>query len=69
MGDYFGLNRCVSIILAIIPITAWILGIATRCKEGAILAAIVRIFFGVIIWIVDLILMCLNGHIWRCCVV
>ena len=69
MGDNFGLNRWVSIILAIIPITAWILGIATRCKEGAILAAIVRIFFGVIIWIVDLILMCLNGHIWRCCVV
>ena len=29
-GDYFGLGRIVSIILAIIPFTAWILGMITR---------------------------------------
>ena len=65
--DYFGINRICSIILAIIPITAWILGIITRCKEGHICAAVVRVFFGGIIWIVDLVLMILNGSIWRCC--
>ena len=36
MGDYFGLNQIVSIILAIIPFTAWICGIITRAKDGAI---------------------------------
>ena len=33
-SDYFGLGRIVSIILAIIPFTAWILGAITRFKEG-----------------------------------
>ena len=37
-GDYFGLGRLVSIILAIIPITAWICGIITRIQEGKIVA-------------------------------
>ena len=41
--DYFGLSRIVSIILAIIPVTAWILGFLTRLKEGKILAAIIRL--------------------------
>ena len=35
--DYFGLPRIASIILAIIPVTAWILGFLTRLKEGKIL--------------------------------
>ena len=65
-GDYFGLGRLISIILAIIPITAWICGIITRIMDGKILAAILRIFFGCwIIWIVDLILMILGGKILR----
>ncbi len=34
--DYFGWGRLVSIILAIIPVTAWILGIVTRISEGKI---------------------------------
>ncbi len=65
MGDYFGLNQIVSIILAIIPITAWVCGIITRAKDGAIVAAILRIFFGWIVWLIDLILMILKGSIWR----
>lgn len=64
-GDYFGLGRIISIILAIFPVTAWILGIATRFSEGKIVAGIVRIFTGVVVWILDLILMILNGHILR----
>ncbi len=64
--DYFGWGRLVSIILAIIPVTAWILGIVTRISEGKIVAGILRIFLGFwIIWLVDLILMIINGRIMR----
>ena len=52
--DYFGLGRIVSIILAIIPITAWLFGVITRIKEGKIVAGILRIFFGFnIVWLID----------------
>lgn len=64
--DYFGLDRLVSIILAIIPVTALVCGVLTRIKEGKILAAILRIILGWnIIWILDIILMILNGKILR----
>ena len=65
--DYFGLDRLISIILAIIPFTAWICGIITRLQEGKIVAGIIRIipFAGFLIWIVDLILMITKGEIWR----
>lgn len=64
-GDYFGLGRIVSIILAIIPFTAWILGIVTRISEGKIVAGVIRIFCGWLVWILDLILMIVSGHILR----
>ena len=65
-SDYFGLDRIVSIILAIIPFTAWICGIVTRFKEGKLVAGIIRIFLGGwILWILDLIFMILNGSIFR----
>ncbi len=64
--DYFGLGRLVSVILAIIPITALILGVATRFSEGKIVAGLLRLLLGWnIIWIVDLVLMILNGRIMR----
>ncbi len=63
--DYFGLSRIVSLILAIIPFTAWILGIVTRFTEGKIVAAIIRVFGGWLIWVIDLVMMILNGKIWR----
>lgn len=64
--DYFGLGRVISIILAIIPITSLIMGIATRLTEGKIVAALLRLLVGWnIIWIVDLILMIVSGRIWR----
>ena len=65
--DYFGLDRLISIILAIIPFTAWICGIVTRLTEGKIVAGIIRIipFCGFLIWIVDLIFMITKGEIWR----
>ena len=65
-SDYFGLGRLVSLILAIIPVTSWICGAITRFSEGKIIAGIVRLVFGfTIVWIVDLVLMFLNKHIWR----
>lgn len=64
-SDYFGLSYIVSLICAIIPITAWIFGIITRAQEGKIVAAVIRIFGGWLIWLVDLILMITDKHIWR----
>ncbi|MBP3344898.1 MAG: hypothetical protein J6K97_01695 [Clostridia bacterium] len=64
--DYFGLSRLVSIILAIIPFTAWILGAITRFSEGKIVAGIIRLIgLGFILWVLDLIFMILNGKIFR----
>ena len=64
--DYFGLDRIVSIVLAIIPVTSLICGVVTRIQEGHLLAAILRILVGWnIIWILDIVLMILNGRILR----
>ena len=65
-NDYFGLDPLVSLILAIIPITAWICGIVTRISEGKIVAGIIRIFLGGwILWVIDLICMIVNKSIFR----
>lgn len=64
--DYFGLSKLVSIILAIIPVTAWICGAITRFQDGKIVAGLIRLIFGFnIVWIVDLVLMIIDGKIWR----
>ena len=64
-SDYLGLSYIVSVILAIIPITAWVLGIITRAKDGKLVAAILRIPLGAILWIPDMILMIVSKHILR----
>lgn len=65
-SDYFGLGYIISIILAIIPVTAWVCGIVTRFMEGKIVAGIIRILLGFsIVWIIDLVLMIVNKHILR----
>ena len=64
-GDYFGLGRVVSLILAIIPPTAWIFGVVTRFKEGKTIAGIIRIFGGWLIWVLDLFFMATQKHIFR----
>ena len=64
--DYFGLGRLLSIILAIIPVTAFILGIVTRFQEKKYVAAILRLVLGWnIIWVLDLILIIFTGKILR----
>ena len=64
--DYFGLSYIVSVILAIIPITSWVLGWLTRFSEGKIVAGILRLLLGWnIIWICDIICMIINKQILR----
>lgn len=63
--DYFGLGGIVSLILAIIPVTAWVCGIITRFTEGKIVAGIIRIFGGWLIWILDLVFMITRKSICR----
>ena len=65
VNDYFGLDRLISLILAIIPFTAWILGVVTRFKEGKLIAGIIRIFGGWLIWVLDLVCMLTKGSICR----
>ncbi len=64
-SDYFGLDYIVSLILAIIPFTAWLLGVITRFQEGKIIAGVIRIFGGWLIWILDLISMITKKSIFR----
>lgn len=65
-SDYFGLSYIVSVILAIIPVTAWVCGFVTRFAEGKIVAGIIRLIgLGFILWVVDLILMIVQKHILR----
>ena len=64
-SDYFGLGYIVSLILAIIPFTAWICGVVTRFQEGKIVAGVIRIFGGWLIWVLDLICMLVKGSICR----
>ena len=62
MGDYFNLNKYVSLILLIIPFTCWILGLATRLSQGRFVAAILRFFFGGwLLWIIELVLTAMHG--------
>ena len=61
MGDYFDLDPIISIILLIFPFTAWFCGVLTRLKDRHYVAAIIRIPFGLLIWIVEIILCIMNG--------
>ena len=63
--DYFGLDYLISLILAIIPFTAWVCGIITRLQEGKYVAAIIRVFGGWLVWILDLIFMIKDKEIFR----
>ena len=64
-SDYFGLSWIVSLILAIIPFTSWVCGVVTRFTEGKIVAGIIRLFLGWIVWLLDLVCMIPGHHICR----
>ena len=62
MGDYFGLDRIISLILLIIPFTAWICGLATRLSQKRFLAALLRLFFGGwLLWVIEILLTLMHG--------
>ena len=62
--DYFGLGRIVSILLCLF--LGPIMGIIARFSEGKIVAGLIRLFFGWnILWLIDFILMLLQGKILR----
>lgn len=63
--DYFGLSYVVSLVLAIIPITAWVCGIVTRIQEKKYVAVVVRVLFGWFIWILDIVFMIKDKSICR----
>ena len=64
--DYFGLDYIISLILVIIPFTAWICGAITRFQEGKIVAGLIRLIFGfTIVWILDIVFMITNRQIFR----
>ncbi len=65
-SDYLGLSYIVSLILAIIPVTSWILGAVVRFQEGKIVAGLIRILFGfTIVWILDIVYMVWKKRICR----
>ena len=62
MADYFNLGNLISVILLIIPFTAWIMGLATRLSQKRFVAAILRFFFGCwLLWVIEIILTIGNG--------
>ena len=64
--DYLGINWIVSLILAIIPVTSWVLGFVTRFSEGHWVCGLLRLFLGWnIIWILDIIFMIISHRIFR----
>ena len=64
--DYLGLSKAVSIILAIIPFTAWFLGVFIRFKEKKYLYAVIRIFLGFnTLWVLDLIFIIAHKSLFR----
>ena len=69
MGDYFGLDPIISLILLIIPVTCWFCGIVTRLQDRCYVAAILRFFFGGwLLWVIEIILCIMNGckvNVWR----
>ena len=65
--DYFGQPWLISVILAIIPITSWILGALTRFQEGKPIAGIIRLILlgWNVLWILDIICVIFTGKILR----
>ncbi len=62
---YLGISLpwIVNLILVIIPVTSWILGFITRFMQGKIVAGVIRIFLGWIIWIADIIYFLSKGKL------
>lgn len=61
-----GLGKLITIILAIIPFTSWILGSITRIMRGHWIAGILQLITGVgtlIFWVLDIITSITSGDL------
>ncbi len=61
-----GLGRVITLILAIIPVTSWILGGITRFMRGHWIAAILQLFSGVgtlIFYVLDIVTAITSGDL------
>ena len=56
---YLGISGILGIILAIIPVTSWILGGITRIKRGKVLAGVLQLIppITLVFWVLDIITM------------
>ena len=64
--DYFGLGWEISLVLALFPVTAWILGALTRFKDGYPILGILRLFgFGIAITFLDFLWLLTTYHIFK----
>jgi hypothetical protein len=62
---YFGLPWIVSLILVIIPVTAWWCGVITAFVRGHIFRGILRIIFGGwLFWILDIFFFLITGDLF-----
>jgi len=62
---YFGLSWIISLILVIIPVTAWVCGFITAFSRGHIIRGILRIIFGCwIVWVLDIVFFLLSGDLF-----
>lgn len=64
---YLGINNWVlTIILAIIPVTSWILGAITRIMRGHVIAGILQLIppITLFFWITDIIGAVLHKDLW-----
>ena len=57
---YFGLGFVPSLIIAIFLPVCWIFGVIVCFQREQYAYAVIRIFFGWAIWIVDIICMCVH---------
>ena len=60
-----GFDWIITLILAIIPFTSWILGAITRIQRGQTVAGILQLIPGIcfIFWIIDLVTVITNGDL------
>lgn len=63
MKGYFGLDRIVTLICAIIPVTNIVFGVVIRIKKNNLLLAILNIVLFPIFYIVDLVSIIINNKL------
>ena len=67
---YLNLGFCwlINLILAIIPVTSWILGGITRILRGHLIAGILQLIppITLVFWVIDIVTVALSGDLRIC---